>query len=151
MVGSRLFLPVKTPGALFSCGDGHAAQGDGETCGTAIETPMKATLRLTVHKDHSWVKSPHYHCPPPVLSVASVPKFGDRSCYAAMGVDSDLLEATRKAVRGIIEYLIHTTKDLSREEAYMLASVAVDLKLVEVVDMPNFAVAASLPLCIFQQ
>lgn len=143
-VGTRLFLPVRTVGALFSCGDGHAAQGDGEICGSAIETPMRATLRLTVRKNCPWVNSPHYHCPP----AREIAGFEDRGCYAAMGVDSDLLKATQKAVRGIIDYL-RQTRGLSREEAYMLASVAVDLKLVEVVDMPNFAVAASIPLNIF--
>jgi acetamidase/formamidase len=143
-VGSSLFLPVRTPGALFSCGDGHAAQGDGEVCGSAIETPMRATLRLTVRKNHDWVSSPHYYSPP----LAEVAGFEDKGCYAALGIDSDLREATRKAVRGIINYLVGT-KGLSRVEAYMLSSIAVDLKLAEVVDMPNFAVAASLPLNIF--
>ncbi|KAI1611687.1 hypothetical protein EDD36DRAFT_296159 [Exophiala viscosa] len=144
-VGSKLFLPVKTPGALFSCGDGHAAQGDGEVCGSAIETPMHATLRLTVRKNHDWVASPHYFSPAP----KQIPEFEDKGCYAALGIDPDLHEATRKAVRGIINYLT-ANKGLSKVEAYMLASVAVDLKLAEVVDMPNFAVAASLPLNIFQ-
>jgi acetamidase/formamidase len=58
VVGSTLYLPVQVPGALFSCGDGHAAQGHGEVCGTAIETPMKATVRLTACKNHPWVQSP---------------------------------------------------------------------------------------------
>lgn len=144
-VGTKLFLPVQTPGALFSCGDGHAAQGDGEVCGSAIETPMRATLRLTVRKNHDWVVSPHYLCPP----LPPIAGFEDRGCYAALGIDSDLREATRKSLRGIINYLMGT-RGLTRVEAYMLASVAVDLKLAEVVDMPNFAVAASLPLNIFQ-
>jgi acetamidase/formamidase len=143
-VGSKLFLPVKTPGALFSCGDGHAAQGDGEVCGTAIETSMHATLRLTVRKNHDWVASPHYFSAP----LAPIAGFEDRGSYAALGIHSDLLEATRDAVRGIINYLT-ATKGLTRPEAYMLASIAVDLKLAEVVDMPNFGVAATLPLNIF--
>jgi acetamidase/formamidase len=106
---------------------------------------MRATLRFTVRKNHDWVVSPHYFSPP----LASIPGFEDRGCYAALGIDSDLHEATRKAVRGIINYLTGTIS-LTRVEAYMLASVAVDLKLAEVVDMPNFAVSASLPLNIFQ-
>jgi len=143
-VGSSLFLPVKVPGALFSCGDGHAAQGDGEVCGSAIETPLRATLRFTVRKGHHWVSSPHYFCP----AQKQIAGFEDLGCYAALGIDSDLREATRKAVRGIINYLTQS-RGLSRVEAYMLASVVVDLKLAEVVDMPNFAVAASVPLSIF--
>ena len=106
---------------------------------------MHATLRFTVRKNHDWVASPHYLSPPQV----PIPGFEDRGSYAALGIDSDLLEATRKAVRGLINYLTGT-RGLTRVEAYMLASVAVDLKLAEVVDMPNFAVAASLPLNIFQ-
>jgi acetamidase/formamidase len=144
-VGSKLFLPVKTPGALFSCGDGHAAQGDGEVCGTAIETAMNATLRLTVRKNHDWVASPHYFSPP----LAPIPGFEDRGSYACLGINSDLLEATRDAVRGIINYLT-ATKGLTRAEAYMVASIAVDLKMAEVVDLPNFGIAATLPLNIFQ-
>jgi acetamidase/formamidase len=143
-VGSKLFLPVKTPGALFSCGDGHAAQGDGEVCGTAIETSIQATLRLTVRKNHDWVASPHYFSAP----LDPIPGFEDRGSYAVLGINSDLLEATREAVRGIITYLT-ANKGLTRVEAYILASVAMDLKLAEVVDMPNFGVAASLPLNIF--
>lgn len=142
--GSKLILPVRTPGALFSCGDGHAAQGDGEVCGTAIETPMKATLRFKVLKDHSWVRSPHFQTPAKSSEDHSLP---DKGSYSTMGIDSDLLEATRKAVRSMIEYL--GTRGLSRAEAYMLCSVAADLKLAEVVDMPNHAVVATLPLNIF--
>jgi acetamidase/formamidase len=145
VVGSTLYLPVQVPGALFSCGDGHAAQGQGEVCGSAIETPMKASLRLTVCKNHPWVKSPHLQTPPeapPVYPVA------DRGRYATMGLDSDLLEATKKAARYMIEWLV-ATKGLTRNEAYMLLSVAGDLKMAEVVDMPNHAVTMSIPLNIF--
>jgi len=145
-VGTRVFLPVRTPGALFSCGDGHAAQGDGEVCGSAIETPMRATLRLTVRKGHDWISSPHYLCPEPRPDSAPP----DHGCYAVLGIDPDLREAARKAVRGIVAYLVRT-RHLTREEAYMFSSVAVDLKLAEVVDMPNYAVSASLPLNVFTE
>ncbi|RDW91837.1 acetamidase [Coleophoma crateriformis] len=143
-VGSTLYLPVKVKGALFSCGDGHAAQGDGEVCGTAIETPMKATVRLSVEKGKPWVKSPHYVTDP----VHSQTVGGQRGEYAALGIDADMREATRKAVRGLVEWLVGE-KGLTRDEAYMLASVAGDLKLAEVVDMPHYAVACSLPLSVF--
>ncbi|TGO45856.1 hypothetical protein BOTNAR_0633g00050 [Botryotinia narcissicola] len=139
--GSVLYLPVKVPGALFSCGDGHAAQGDGEVCGTAIETPMKATIRLTVEKSKPWVQSPHFLIPPQPVTV-------DKGEYAELGIDSDLREASRKALRGLIAWLV-AEKGQNSQEAYMLSSVAANLKIAEIVDMPNYAVACSLPLSIF--
>ncbi|ANB11901.1 formamidase [Sugiyamaella lignohabitans] len=142
--GTKLYLPVKVAGALFSCGDGHAAQGDGEVCGTAIETPMTATLRFTVHKDKPWVTSPHYLTKPITTTVP------DKGTYSILGIDSDLREAARKAIRSMIVYLT-TTHSLTKVEAYMLCSVAVDLKIAEAVDMPNYAVAATLPLNIFTE
>ncbi|KAM3422409.1 hypothetical protein BST61_g2760 [Cercospora zeina] len=142
--GTKLLLPVKTPGALFSCGDGHAAQGDGEVCGLAIETPMQVTLRFTVRKNQPWVQSPHFSCPPPAAGDI----LPDRGTYNTMGIAPDLLEATKKAVRAMLAYL-HAEKNLSQVDAYMLCSVAVDMKLAEVVDMPNYAVVASLPLNVF--
>lgn len=144
--GSTLFLPVEVPGALFSCGDGHAAQGDGEVCGTAIETTMKATIKLTVQKNKPWVKSPHFQTTG-VDNAASV--LGrNKGEYTTLGIDADLLEATRKAVRGEIDWLV-AEKHLTRNEAYMLLSVAGDLRVAEIVDMPNHAVACSIPLNIF--
>jgi acetamidase/formamidase len=145
-VGSVLFLPVKVRGALFSCGDGHAAQGDGEVCGTAIETPMHVTVRLTVEKGMRWVESPHY-----VTShehTANLVRGGGKGEYAALGIDADLREASRKALRGLINWLV-AEKGLTREESYILCSVAADLKIVEAVDMPHFGVACSLPLSVF--
>jgi acetamidase/formamidase len=143
--GTTLYLPVHVPGALFSCGDGHAAQGHGEVCGTAIETSLKATLRLTVCKNHPWVVSPHFQTAP---EKPSVRRFTDKGRYATMGIDSDLLHAAKKAVRYMIEWLV-ATKGLTRNEAYMLASVAADLQIVEIVDLPNYAVTLSLPLNVF--
>jgi acetamidase/formamidase len=142
--GTKLYLPVQVPGAIFSCGDGHAAQGDGEVCGTAIETPLVATVRLSVHKNKKYVNSPHYE----VRSSVSSSNIEDKGSYAVLGIDSDLREASRKALRGLIGYL-EETKNLSRVEAYMLCSVAANLKIVEAVDMPNYAVSASIPLGIF--
>jgi acetamidase/formamidase len=145
-VGSVLYLPVKVPGALFSCGDGHAAQGDGEVCGTAIETPMNVTVRLTVEKGRKWVESPHY-----ITShdhSKNLMRAGLDGEYGSLGIDADLREASRKAVRGVIAWLV-AEKRLTREESYILCSVAADLKIVEAVDMPHFAVACSLPLSVF--
>ncbi|KAK2737236.1 hypothetical protein FQN57_000403 [Myotisia sp. PD_48] len=147
-VGSVLYLPIRTKGALFSCGDGHSAQGDGEVCGTAIETPLKATLRLSVCKNQPWVSAPQFQTPPigQLFSAAEIES--DKGEYATMGIDSDIREATRKAVRSMIEWLTQT-KDLTREEAYILASVAGNLKMSEVVDMPNYGIIMTLPLNIF--
>lgn len=143
-VGSSLFLPVKVPGALFSCGDGHAAQGDGEVCGTAIETAITATLKFTVRKGYGWVKSPSYLCP---IDKSGSSPLRDLGEYAVMGIDADLKEATKKAIRGIIDYLV-ASKGMTREDAYMLASVAVNLRMSEVVDV-NYGISAALPLSVF--
>jgi len=140
--GARLFLPVEVEGALFSMGDGHAAQGDGEVCGTAIETPMRATVRLTVHKDRP-VPEPQFFTAGPLAQRTNTAPY-----YCTDGIGPDLMEATRKAVRHMIDYLQYTYS-LSRADAYMLCSVAVDLKLCEVVDAPNWLVGAFLPQSIF--
>lgn len=140
--GTRLYLPVEVPGALFSMGDGHAAQGDGEVCGTAIETPMRATIRLTVRKDLQ-VPEPQFLTPGPLASRTNTAAY-----YATDGIAPDLMEATRKAIRHMIDHL-QRFYSLSRPDAYMLCSVAVDLKLCEVVDAPNWVVSAFLPQSIF--
>src|SRR5579859_4942077 len=140
--GARLYLPVEVPGALFSLGDGHAAQGDGEVCGTAIETPMHATVRLTVRKDLA-VAQPQFLTAGPLT-----PRTNTAPYYVTDGIGPDLMEATRMAVRHMIDHL-QRVYALSRADAYMLCSVAVDLKLCEVVDMPNWVVGAFLPQSIF--
>lgn len=144
-IGSTVYLPVQAPGALFSCGDGHAAQGHGEVCGAAIETPMKATLRFEVCKNQPWVTSPQYQTPPLSQLQSPIP---DRGHYATMGIDSNLLEAAKKALRNLMQWLM-ITKDMNRNEAYILASVVGDLQIAEAVNMPNYEVAMSIPLGIF--
>lgn len=141
--GSTLYLPVKVAGALLSLGGGHAAQGDGEVCGTAIETPMKAEIKVTVQKNKPWVKSPHY-----VNTGVDAAAVQNKGEYAALGIDQDLKEAARKGLRGLIDWLV-AEKGLTRVEAYMLVSVAGDLRISEAVDMPHYAVACSIPLNIF--
>ena len=140
--GATLYLPVEVPGALFSMGDGHAAQGDGEVCGTAIETPMRATVRLTVRKDLA-VDEPQFLTAGPLT-----PRTNTGQWYGVDGIAPDLQEAARKAIRHMIAHL-QTSYGLSRAEAYMLCSVAVDLKISEIVDAPNWIVSAFLPLSIF--
>lgn len=149
-IGSTVHFPVQVPGALFSCGDGHAAQGDGEVCGTAIETPMHASVRLSVVKKGSegWLElaCPHYTTPPRAGEVAEDDLKGT---YAALGIHADIRQAARMALRGLIDWL-EKEKSLTRVEAYMLASVAASLRMTEVVDMPNFAVSCSIPLSTFE-
>ncbi|KAK7958163.1 elongation factor 2 [Apiospora saccharicola] len=153
--GSSLYLPVQVPGALLSAGDRHAAQGDGEVCGTAVETPMRCRLRVTVEKGEkakSWcahgpaiVTAPRETRPELNIGVAT----GDEGReFMALGVGADLREATRKAVRGVLAWLV-AEKGMERVEAYMLASVAGNLKLTDVVDMPNYAVGFGIPLGMF--
>ncbi|KAJ7078991.1 Formamidase [Mycena crocata] len=134
--GATLFLPVEVDGALFSIGDGHAVQGDGEVCGTAIETPMTVSVRLTVRKDRPYTKTPHFITPK--VSV------DNEEYYCTTGVDADMREATRAAVRNMIDFLC-AEHAFERVEAYMLCSVAADLRLHEVVDMPNYVVGMMIP------
>jgi acetamidase/formamidase len=140
--GSTLYLPVGVEGALFSLGDTHAAQGDGEVCGTAIETAMDVVLRLSVRRDFS-VDAPQYHLPAGIATAHE-----QTSYHVCTGVGPDLMEATKEAVRATIAHLGHR-HGLDREEAYALASVACDLRIHEVVDAPNWVVGCFLPESIF--
>ncbi len=140
--GATLYLPVFHDGARLSLGDGHAAQGDGEVCGTAIETPMRATLRLTVRKDLR-VTAPEFLTAPGAAAERPV---GRR--YATDGVGPDLMTAARDAVRRMIDWL-GREHGLTPVDAYLLCSVAVDLRISEIVDMPNVIVTAHCPLSIF--
>jgi acetamidase/formamidase len=142
-VGSRLLLPIFVPGALFSLGDGHAAQGDGEVCGTAIETPMHATIRLTLRKDVH-LSAPEFLTGGPLAPLTNTGPF-----YATSGIGPDLFVAARDATRRMIDYL-GREHGLSPEQAYLLCSVAADLKVSEIVDAPNWIVSAYLPLSIFR-
>jgi len=137
--GATLFLPVFHDGARVSMGDGHAAQGDGEVCGTAIETPMRAVVRLTVRKDLH-VTAPEFLTPDVTTPV------GRR--YATDGVGPDLLGAARDAVRRMIDWL-GRDHGIAAVDAYMLTSVAIDLRISEIVDMPNYVVTAHCPLSLF--
>lgn len=141
VVGSRLVLPVEVEGGLLSCGDGHAAQGDGEVCVTAIETAIRPTFRLTVLKD-AGVPTPRFTAPPRPDTRGSAGWFG----ISAVG--GDLLEASRQAISEMIDHLV-VDRGLGRAEAYVLCSVAVDLRISEVVNWPNWVVSAYLPLSVF--
>ncbi len=135
VVGSTLLLPVAVDGAHFSVGDVHAAQGDGEVCGTGIECAATVTLRFAVRRGRR-LAGPEYRTP-------AVPPPGER--YGTTGVGPDLMEASRQAMRGMIAYL-GDEHGISPADAYILCSVAVDLAISEVVDPPNWVVSALLPL-----
>ena len=142
VAGSSLFLPVFVPGARFSIGDGHATQGDGEVCGTAIETPMRALVRLTVRKD--------LHVTGPEFLAAPDPNatLRDGARYATDGIGPDPMAAARDATRRMIDWL-GREHGLGAIEAYLLCSVAIDLRISEIVDMPNVVVTAYCPLGLF--
>jgi acetamidase/formamidase len=140
--GTTLLLPVGVEGALFSVGDTHAAMGDGEVCGTAIETAMDIAVRLEVRRDAS-LSFPQYHVPAGQLAQTE-----QSSYHVCTGIGPDLFEAVRDAVRGMVEHIVQR-RGVTREEAYAITSVAVDLRIHEVVDVPNWVVGAFLPEAIF--
>jgi acetamidase/formamidase len=142
--GATLYLPVGVEGALFSLGDTHAAQGDGEVCGTAIEAAMDVVVRLSVRRDFS-VDAPQYDVPTGALSRSE-----ESSYHVCTGVGPDLMEAARDATRAAIAYL-GERNGLERQEAYAVASVAADLRIHEVVDAPNWVVGAFIPESIFSE
>ncbi len=114
---TTLFLPVHAKGALFEIGDGHAGQGNGEVDITALETSLVGTLEFVLHKG----------------ALLAYPRAETPTHYIAMGFDDDLSNATRKALRNMIDFLV-AEKHLSRDDAYMLISVAGDVEITELVD-----------------
>lgn len=129
--GSTLYIPVNVPGALFSFGDGHGGQGDGEVSGTAIETSLAGRFQFFVRKDIE-LRWPRAETP---------------THYMTMGLDQDLGIAIKTALREMIDFL-RKEKGLSRDDAYMLASMAVDLRITQLVDGTQ-GVHAMLPKEIF--
>jgi acetamidase/formamidase len=140
--GSTLYLPVQVEQARFSCGDAHAAQGDGEVCVTGIESPMFAALRFTVEKGRS-IPAPQYRTPAPLTPRVDCAPF-----YGTTGIGGDLYAASQDAVRAMIDHLAATYR-LSPEDAYVLSSLVVDLKISEIVDGGKYVVSALLPEAIF--
>ncbi len=143
-VGTTLFLPVGVEGALFSVGDTHAAMGDGEVCGTAVEAAMDIAVRLTVRRDMS-IPAPQYR-----VAAGELARTEAGAHHVATGVGPDLMEASRAATRAMIDHLGHRY-GLERQEAYALCSVACDLRIHEVVDVPNWVVGMFLPEAIMAE
>jgi acetamidase/formamidase len=132
VAGSILYLPVHSPGALLSIGDGHARQGDGEVTGTALETSLRGTFELRLRKGQR-LRWPRAETP---------------THYIAMGLNEDLDEATRLAVREMVDFLV-AEKKMSRDDAYMLCSLAADLHVTQAVDATK-GVHASLAKSFFK-
>jgi acetamidase/formamidase len=144
-VGTRLYLPVFVPGALFSAGDCHATQGDGEVCVTGIECPMAFSLRFDLKKGQSlrpW--SYQFQTPPGPLQ----PRYDERGYFAITALGPDLMENAQNALRDMILWL-GREHGLSREDAYVLCSLAADLKISQIVDRPNYGVSLYLALSVF--
>ena len=141
VAGAKLWLPIWHRGAYFSCGDPHAAQGDGEVCVSAIECAMGATLRFNLLKRTLAV---------PQFRVPRSARRGDDlgGYHGTMGIDDDLMEGAKTAVRAMIEW-IEDEHGLSREDAYVLCSLAGDLKILEIVDAGVWNVGFTLPLEVF--
>ena len=140
--GTVLYLPVEVAGALFSVGDTHAAQGDGEVCGTAIESPMDVVLTLDLVKD-ARLKTPRFTTPGPVTRHLDA-----KGYEATTGIGPDLMTGARDAVSAMID-LVTATHGMSAVEAYMLVSTCGDLRISEIVDMPNWVVSFYMPRCVF--
>ncbi|HEX2589800.1 MAG TPA: acetamidase/formamidase family protein [Gaiellales bacterium] len=136
--GTTLFLPVGVEGAMFSVGDTHAAMGDAEVCGTAVETAMDIAVRLSVRTDLR-IDAPQYSMPAGALAETETSAY-----HVCTGVAPDLMEASRRAVRAMIEHL-GSRYGIERQEAYALCSVACDLRIHELVDAPNWVVGAFFP------
>ena len=141
--GSVLYLPIEVPGALFSVGDTHAAQGDGEVCGTAIESPMDVILTLDLVKDTP-LKFPRFTTSGPVTR-----HLDSKGYEVTTGIGSDLMSASRDAVAGMIDHLC-ATRQIDATDAYMLCSVCGDLRISEIVDMPNWVVSFYFPRMVFE-
>ena len=134
--GSRLYLPVYNPGALFSCGDGHAAQGDGEVCINGIECPLDVTLRFHLHK-HQPLASPLIES-----SEAAAPD-SPANAWVVVETGTDLADTARAATSRMVDLLV-SRWGFSPVHAYILCSVALRLRLSQVVNEPVYTVSGAI-------
>jgi len=126
--GTTIYFPVFVEGGLFSIGDGHATQGHGEVCGTAIEAPLRIIYQIDLIKNKN----------------LSEPQYETADYYATTGFAPSIDEAARKATLFMVQYLVEE-HNLTEDEAYALCSLAGDLKIAEVVDVPNMLVTMHMP------
>jgi acetamidase/formamidase len=141
--GTVLYLPVEVGGALLSVGDTHAAQGDGEICGTAIESPMTISLKIDVEKGMD-LKFPRFTTPGPVCRHIDA-----KGYEVTTGIGPDLMQCARDAAAGMVD-LISKKYSMSPADAYMLCSVCADLRIPEIVDMPDWIVSFNFPRSVFE-
>lgn len=141
--GTELFLPVEVVGALFSVGDTHAAQGDGEVGGTAIESPMKVAIAFDLIKSTP-LTYPRFTTPGPVTRHLDA-----KGYEVSTGIGPDLMEAARAAVRSMVD-LLSGRYGMPAVDAYMLCSVCGDLRISEIVDAPNWTVSFYFPRIVFE-
>ena len=142
-VGAELYLPVEVEGALFSIGDTHAAQGDGEVCGTAIESPMNVTVTLDLVKDAK-LEMPRFTTPGPVTR-----HLDEKGYEVTTGIGEDLFTGARVALSQMVE-LLAGRYNMTPVEAYMLCSVCGDLRISEIVDQPNWVVSFYFPRIVLE-
>ncbi|MEP0151617.1 MAG: acetamidase/formamidase family protein [Nitratireductor sp.] len=141
--GTVLYLPVEVAGALFSVGDTHAAQGDGEVCGTAIESPMNTVLTLDLVKD-ARLQMPRF------TTAGPVTRHLDAKGYeVTTGIGPDLMAGAKMAVAQMVD-LLSARYQMDPVDAYMLVSTCGDLRISEIVDMPNWVVSFYFPRCVFE-
>lgn len=141
--GTELYLPVEVAGGLFSVGDTHATQGDGEVCGTAIESPCSLAAKFDLVKNANFA-FPRFTTPGPVARHMDV-----KGYEVTTGIGPDLMAGAKAAVSGMINLLSRRYK-MSAVEAYMLCSVCGDLRISEIVDIPNWVVSFYFPRVVFE-
>jgi len=137
-IGTTLYLPVEVEGGLLSLGDTHAAQGDGEICGTALESPMDVAVKVDLLKGAN-LPYPRFETEGPVTRHLDT-----KGYRASTGIGEDLMRAARDAVSDMIDWITGTT-GMSAVDAYMLCSVCGDLRISEIVDIPNWVVSFYFP------
>jgi len=141
--GTELYLPVEVAGGLFSIGDTHAAQGDGEVCGTAIESPMDVAVTLDLVKGAN-LKMPRFTTPGPVTRHLDA-----KGYEVTTGIGADLFEGARAALGQMVD-LLAGRYNMTPVEAYMLCSVCGDLRISEIVDQPNWVVSFYFPRLVLE-
>ena len=142
-IGSTVWLPVLVEGALFATGDCHAAQGQGEVCVTGIEAPMTVTMRIKLLKD---VNLPEVQLRRP----SPMSKLDSAGYHITTAHGPDLMQNAKTALRYMIDWLADNQR-MNRSQAYILCSVAGDLKISEIVDAPNWVVSFHMPLAVFNK
>ena len=143
-IGTTLYLPVEVEGGLLSLGDTYAAQGDGQICGTALESPMDVAVKVDLPKAAN-LPYPRFETEGPVTRHLDT-----KGYQASTGIGEDLMIAARDAVSDMIDWITGTT-GMSAVDAYMLCSVCGDLRISEIIDIPNWVVSFYFPKVILDR